>query len=77
MCKSKQQQLTEQRQQQQQQDEQLRAKLEEKRLAWQSAKSDYQHYSEQLKDLNSEIITGLQIDVACASTKTGESAATV
>ncbi|WP_180112136.1 chromosome segregation protein SMC [Acinetobacter sp. YH12131] len=60
---SKQQQLTEQRQQQQQQDEQLRAKLEEKRLAWQSAKSDYQHYSEQLKDLNSEIITGLQIDV--------------
>lgn len=61
---SKQQQLTEQRQQQQQQDEQLRAKLEEKRLAWQSAKSDYQHYSEQLKDLNSEIITGLQIDVA-------------
>ncbi|UIZ58147.1 chromosome segregation protein SMC [Acinetobacter sp. SCLZS86] len=60
---SKQQQLTEQRQQQQQQDEQLRAKLEEKRLAWQSAKSDYQHYSEQLKDLNSEIITGLHIDV--------------
>lgn len=60
---SKQQKLTEQRQQQQQQDEQLRAKLEEKRLAWQSAKSDYQHYSEQLKDLNSEIITGLQIDV--------------
>ena len=66
---SKQQQLTEQRQQQQQQDEQLRAKLEEKRLAWQSAKSDYQHYSEQLKDLNSEIITGLQIDVAAHQQK--------
>lgn len=66
---SKQQQLTEQRQQQQQQDEQLRAKLEEKSLAWQSAKSDYQHYSEQLKDLNSEIITGLQIDVAAHQQK--------
>ncbi|MDM1282766.1 chromosome segregation protein SMC [Acinetobacter towneri] len=66
---SKQQQLTEQRQQQQQQDEQLRAKLEEKRLAWQSAKSDSQHYSEQLKDLNSEIITGLQIDVAAHQQK--------
>ena len=66
---SKQQQLTEQRQQQQQQDEQLRAKLEEKRLAWQSAKSDYQHYSEQLKDLNSEIITGLQIDVTAHQQK--------
>ncbi len=66
---SKQQQLTEQRQQQQQQDEQLRAKLEEKRLAWQSAKSDYQHYSEQLKELNSEIITGLQIDVTAHQQK--------
>ncbi|MEB6565162.1 chromosome segregation protein SMC [Acinetobacter towneri] len=66
---SKQQQLTEQRQQQQQQDEQLRAQLEEKRLAWQSAKSDYQHYSEQLKDLNSEIITGLQIDVTAHQQK--------
>src|SRR5574344_843187 len=66
---SKQQPLTEQRQQQQQQDEQLRAQLEEKRLAWQSAKSDYQHYSEQLKDLNSEIITGLQIDVAAHQQK--------
>ncbi|NLN56716.1 MAG: AAA family ATPase, partial [Gammaproteobacteria bacterium] len=66
---SKQQQLTEQRQQQQQQDEQLRAQLEEKRLAWQSVKSDYQHYSEQLKDLNSEIITGLQIDVTAHQQK--------
>ncbi|WP_168461229.1 chromosome segregation protein SMC [Acinetobacter sp. A1] len=66
---SKQQQLTEQRQQQQQQDEQLRAQLEEKRLAWQSAKSDYQHYSELLKDLNSEIITGLQIDVTAHQQK--------
>ena len=60
---SRQQQLTEQRHQQQQQDEQLRNQLEEKRLAWQAAKSDLQHYSEQLQALNSELITGLQIDV--------------
>ncbi|QSG85271.1 chromosome segregation protein SMC [Acinetobacter indicus] len=60
---SKQQQLTEQRHQQQQQDEKLRGQLEEKRLAWQAAKSDLQHYSEQLKALNSELIPGLKIDV--------------
>ena len=59
----KQQQLTEQRHQQQQQDEKLRSELEEKRLAWQVAKSDFQHYSEQLSALNSEIISGLTIDV--------------
>ncbi|MDM1273075.1 chromosome segregation protein SMC [Acinetobacter indicus] len=60
---SKQQQLTEQRHQQQQQDEKLRSQLEEKRLAWQAAKSDLQHYSEQLNALNSELIPGLNIDV--------------
>lgn len=60
---SKQQQLTEQRHQQQQQDEKLRSQLEEKRLAWQAAKSDLQHYSEQLKALNSELIPGLNINV--------------
>ncbi|QLB58693.1 chromosome segregation protein SMC [Acinetobacter indicus] len=60
---SKQQQLTEQRHQQQQQDEKLRGQLEEKRLAWQAAKSDLQHYSEQLNALNSELIPGLNIDV--------------
>lgn len=59
----KQQYLTEQRHQQQQQDEKLRGQLEEKRLAWQVAKSDFQHYSEQLNALNSEVITGLTIDV--------------
>src|SRR5690606_21039900 len=59
----KQQQLTEQRHQHQQQDEKLRGQLEEKRLAWQVAKSDFQHYSEQLSALNSEVITGLTIDV--------------
>lgn len=59
----KQQQLTEQRHQHQQQDEKLRGQLEEKRLAWQVAKSDFQHYSEQLTALNSEMICGLSIDV--------------
>ncbi|MEJ2898601.1 chromosome segregation protein SMC [Acinetobacter sp. NS-4] len=58
----KQQQLTEQRHQHQQQDEKLRGQLEEKRLAWQVAKSDFQHYSEQLAALNSEVISGLTID---------------
>jgi len=60
----KQQHLTEQRHQHQQQDEKLRTQLEEKRLAWQAAKSDWQHYSEQLKEMNSEVLTGLNIDVA-------------
>ncbi|NNH37906.1 chromosome segregation protein SMC [Acinetobacter terrae] len=59
----KQQNLTEQRHQHQQQDEKLRGQLEEKRLAWQVAKSDFQHYSEQLNALNSEVITGLNIDI--------------
>ena len=59
----KQQQLTEQRHQHQQQDEKLRGQLEEKRLAWQVAKSDFQHYSEQLNALNSEVINGLNIDL--------------
>lgn len=60
---SKQQQLTEQRHSFQQQDEKLRTALEAKRLAWQAAKSDLQHYSEQLKELNHEVISGLTIDV--------------
>ncbi|NNH35474.1 chromosome segregation protein SMC [Acinetobacter sp. NIPH 2377] len=59
----KQQYLTEQRHQHQQQDEKLRGQLEEKRLAWQVAKSDFQHYSEQLNALSSEVITGLNIDI--------------
>ncbi|MCG2609605.1 chromosome segregation protein SMC [Acinetobacter sp. SM34] len=59
----KQQHLTEQRHQHQQQDEKLRGQLEEKRLAWQAAKSDFQHYSEQLAALNSEVINGLTIDL--------------
>ena len=60
---TKQQTLTEQRHTHQQQDEKLRTQLEEKRLAWQSAQSDLQHYSEQLKEMNSEMLTGLSIDV--------------
>src|SRR5690606_36699095 len=60
---SKQQQLTEQRHSFQQQDEKLRTALDAKRLAWQAAKSDLQHYSEQLIELNHEVISGLTIDV--------------
>ena len=60
---SKQQQLTEMRHLHQQNDEQLRNKLEEKRLAWQSAKSDLQHYSDQLKEMNAEAKAGLMIDL--------------
>ncbi|ANF81162.1 chromosome segregation protein SMC [Acinetobacter sp. NCu2D-2] len=55
--------LTEKRHSFQQQDEKLRADLESKRLAWQAAQSDLQHYSEQLKAMNSEVITGLNIDL--------------
>ncbi|WP_151828793.1 chromosome segregation protein SMC [Acinetobacter radioresistens] len=60
----KQQQLTEQRHRFQQQDESLRTELEEKRLAWQAAKSDFLHYAEQLKELNSEPVLGLKIDLS-------------
>ncbi len=60
----KQQQLTEQRYRFQQQDESLRTELEEKRLAWQAAKSDFLHYTEQLKELNSEPVLGLKIDLS-------------
>ncbi len=61
--------LTEKRQSFQQQDEKLRTDLEQKRLAWQSAQSDLQHYSEQLKEMNSEIITGLKIDIQAHQAK--------
>lgn len=60
----KQQQLTEQRHRFQQQDESLRTELEEKRLAWQAAKLDFLHYAEQLKELNSEPVLGLKIDLS-------------
>ncbi len=60
---SKQQQLTEMRHLHQQNDEQLRTKLEEKRLSWQSAKSDLQHYSDQLKEMNAEAKAGVVIDL--------------
>lgn len=65
----KQQSLTEKRHQYQQQDEKLRTALEEKRLAWQAAKSDLQHYSDQLKELNSELVSGLHIDVIAQQQK--------
>ena len=60
---SKQQQLTEMRHLHQQNDEQLRTKLEEKRLSWQSAKSDLQHYSDQLKEMSAEVKQGVLIDL--------------
>ncbi|WP_455602966.1 chromosome segregation protein SMC [Acinetobacter pecorum] len=66
---SKQQQLTEQRHSFQQQDEQLRSELEAKRLAWQAARSDLQHYSEQLKELNHDVISGLNIDIKAHQAK--------
>jgi chromosome segregation protein len=61
--------LTEKRHQHQQQDEKLRTELEEKRLAWQSAQSDLQHYSDQLKEMNSEMLTGLTIDLVAHQEK--------
>lgn len=65
----KQQNLTEQRHRFQQQDERIRTELEAKRLAWQAAKSDLQHYSEQLKEMNSEMISGLTLDVQAHQAK--------
>ncbi|MCE1271745.1 MAG: chromosome segregation protein SMC [Acinetobacter sp.] len=59
----KQQQLTEQRHQAQQKDEQVREQLEKKRLAWQAAKSDREHYLEQLKELNAEALSDLSIEM--------------
>jgi len=59
----KQQQLTEQRHQAQQKDEQVREQLEQKRLAWQAAKSDREHYLEQLKELNAEALSNLSIEM--------------
>ncbi|ENX39824.1 chromosome segregation protein SMC [Acinetobacter courvalinii] len=59
----KQQQLTEQRHQAQQKDEQVREQLEQKRLAWQAAKSDREHYLEQLKELNADVLSDLSIEI--------------
>ena len=59
----KQQQLTEQRHQAQQKDEQVREQLEQKRLAWQAAKSDREHYLELLKELNAEALSDLSIEM--------------
>ncbi len=53
--------MTEQRHQTQQRDEQLREQLEHKRLSWQAAKSDLEHFQEQLKGLGSEPVLGLKL----------------
>lgn len=60
---AKQQHLTKLRHTHQHSDETFRTQLEEKRLAWQVANSDLEHYSEQLKDLNSDILPKMQIDL--------------
>ncbi|WP_130802303.1 chromosome segregation protein SMC [Acinetobacter ihumii] len=57
----KQQHLTEQRHHTQQRDEQLREQLEQKRLSWQAAKSDLEHFQEQLKEMGSEQVVGLTL----------------
>lgn len=59
----KQQQLTEQRHLAQQKDEQVRELLEQKRLAWQAVKSDREHYLEQLKELNTEALNDVAIEI--------------
>lgn len=59
----KQRQLTEQRHQAQQKDEQVREQLEQKRLAWQAAKSDREHYLEQLKELNTDALSDVSIEI--------------
>lgn len=66
---AKQQNLTELRHRHQQNDESFRTQLEEKRLAWQVAKSDLQHYSDQLKEMNSNIIQALKIDLPAHQTQ--------
>ena len=53
--------MTEQRHQTQQRDEQLREQLEQKRLSWQAAKSDLEHFQEQLKGLGGEPVLGLKL----------------
>ncbi|MHA3058626.1 chromosome segregation protein SMC [Acinetobacter sp. ANC 4641] len=59
----KQQHLTQQRHQLEQQDEQVRELLEQKRLAWQAAKSDLTHYTEQLEQLNAEPLKNVVIEL--------------
>ncbi|MHA3052148.1 chromosome segregation protein SMC [Acinetobacter sp. ANC 4640] len=59
----KQQHLTQQRHQLEQQDEQVRELLEQKRLAWQAAKSDLTHYTEQLEQLNAEPLKSVVIEL--------------
>ncbi|WP_269913336.1 chromosome segregation SMC family protein [Acinetobacter sp. HY1485] len=58
-----QQQLEQERQQLQQREQNLKTQLEEKRLAWQQAKINAEHYQEQLNALEAKAITGLKIDV--------------
>lgn len=41
----------------------MREQLEQKRLAWQAAKSDREHYLDQLKELNAEVLQDVSIEI--------------
>lgn len=71
-AQQQQQQCSEQRLNYQQQDEQLRQQIEEQRLAWQSVKSDAEHYQQQLSELNAELCTGLQLNLSQHQQKLAE-----
>ncbi len=47
----------------------MRTQLEAQTSGLAGSKSDLQHYSEQLKELNSEVISGLNIDVKAHQAK--------
>ncbi len=66
LVQEKQAKLTEQRHLQQQNEEKIRQQLEEKRLAWQTTKSDLQHYSEQLQAIQATLLTQIQLDLPTA-----------
>lgn len=77
IAQEKQQLCNEQRQAQQQKDEHLRQQLEEKRLLWQSVKSDLEHYQEALSDLNASLLEGLNLEAAQYQQKINQQQATL
>lgn len=77
IAQEKQQLCNEQRQAQQQKDEHLRQQLEEKRLLWQSVKSDLEHYQEALSDLNASLLEGLNLEPAQYQQKINQQQATL
>lgn len=77
IAQEKQQLCNEQRQAQQHKDEHLRQQLEEKRLLWQSVKSDLEHYQEALSDLNASLLEGLNLEPAQYQQKINQQQATL